>query len=81
MTVLLVAFSLLAGNLLGLIVLWPGSAVFPLLAGLLIAGCIFERKAVFVFALGFALANAAVDRRLNDRLDPSADRGTIVVTG
>ena len=81
MTVLLVAFSLLAGNLLGLIVLWPGSAVFPLLAGLLIAGCIFERKAVFVFALGFALANTAVDRRLNDRLDPSTDRGTIAVTG
>ena len=78
---LLVAFSLLAGNLLGLIVLWPGSAVFPLLAGLLIAGCIFERKAVFVFALGFALANTAVDRRLNDRLDPSTDRGTIAVTG
>ena len=78
---LLVAFSLLAGNLLGLIVLWPRSVVFPLLAGLLVAGFVFQRKAVLVFALGFVLANAAVDRRLNNRLPPSAPRGTMAVTG
>ena len=81
MTVLLVAFSLLAGVLLGLMVLWPWSAVFPVLACSLVAGFIFQRQAVFVFALGFALANAAVNQRLNNRLAPSADRGTIVVTG
>jgi len=81
LTVLLVAFSLLAGNLLGLMVLWPGSTVFPLLTGLLVGGCLLQRKAVFVFALGFALANAAVGQRLDDRLAPSTDRGTTVVTG